>query len=152
MTANEKFVNVDFRQALKNKKPFVFKFVIKKMLDTDPDLSYLQQDYSADDGGITPEENAKYMQQDSERLERYNAGYWCMYGIRAECEYYLPNDDGSSAIVQTLTSGGLWGIESDSEKSYFEEIGRDELAQLKKHCDQLGIAYDDKTPVVWSDE
>ncbi len=35
--------------------------------------------------------------------------------------------------TQTITSGGLWGIESDAGK-YFEEVEREELAAL---CDQL---------------
>ena len=35
-------------------------------------------------------------------------------GIRAEAEILIPSGDAS--IVQEITSGGLWGVESDSDE------------------------------------
>lgn len=135
MNAND-FKNIDVPGKIK--KPRVAYFVIRKMLDTNPDLSHLTDHLCG----------AEYAEQDNERLAAYERGAWCMVGIRAECVYLL--DAGTiptSAIMQTLTSGGLWGIESDSGEEYFKEVANEEINSLKRYCDQLGITYDDKTPM-----
>jgi hypothetical protein len=45
-----------------------------------------------------------------------------------------------SDVVQRITSGGLWGIESDSGKDHFESTAREELAQLKDELVGLGFS------------
>ena len=62
--------------------------------------------------GESPEDTVKYVRQDYERLERLNAGDWCFIGIRAEAEITLADH-----VTQTISSGGLWGIESDSDST-----------------------------------
>ncbi len=79
----------------------------------------------------------KYCRQDYERVESYNAGNFYFLGIRAEAKV-IGGDQGR--IEQLLTSGGLWGIESDSDKEYLESIQADELADLKTELLALGFS------------
>ena len=61
-------------------------------------------------------------------------GDWSYVGIIARAEYTLPGSD----IVQRLTSGGLWGIESDSGADYFAEVEGEELAALRGELETIG--------------
>jgi hypothetical protein len=85
--------------------------------------------------GETPEQVRQYVCRDYERMERLNRGDWCYIGIRAEAEILVP----SAGIVQEITSGGLWGIESDSDESYFAEVEAEELADLRRHLAGIGF-------------
>lgn len=93
----------------------------------------------------TPEEVRKYVRQDYERMEDLHRGDWCFIGIRAEAEV-MPNTvldtpDGKKwhGVVQRVTSGGLWGIESDSGESYFSEVEQEELSNLKDELKAYGF-------------
>lgn len=76
--------------------------------------------YSAQETG-----NPDSVEQDYHRMEAYNRGDWHMVGIRAVAEIVV-ND-----VRQTITSGGLWGIESDSDKEHLAEVGREQLTGLR---------------------
>ncbi len=93
---------------------------IVAMVDQDPDLSYLT-------GGGDPD----YADQDRERHDSYG-DKWHMIGIRAEADVII---HGTS---QHVTSGGLWGIESDSGKKYFREIAKDEYDALVQILRTMG--------------
>lgn len=84
--------------------------------DTDPDPSYLDQEEFED------------------RREAYQRGDFYFVGIRAEAEVVI------EGTLQTLQSGGLWGIESDSERSYFEEVANEEWSQLRDVLKTVGVA------------
>ena len=68
-------------------------------------------------------------------MESFNRGDWCFVGLRAEAEVQTGSD-----VVQRITSGGLWGIESDSGREHLEETQREELAQLKTELIGLGFS------------
>lgn len=87
--------------------------------------------------GCTPEEIRKYCLQDYARMEDLQNQNWYFLGIRAEAEYSI---GGSPAVIQEVTSGGLWGIESDSSPEYLKEIEAEELAELKKQLKALGFS------------
>jgi hypothetical protein len=101
--------------------------------------------------GETPEDIRKYVRQDYERMERLQHGDWCYIGIRAEATITL-NATWENSVVskaswhkpiapeQTITSGGLWGVESDSGKDYLAEIESDELADLRKQLTAVGFS------------
>lgn len=74
-----------------------------------------------------------------ERLQEYHDGQFGFIGIRAEAQVVIPagKDHG---IVQTITSGGLWGIEDDSSEDYLAEVGLEELVELKKQLTVLGFS------------
>jgi hypothetical protein len=94
----------------------------------------------------TPEEVRKYTLQDYERMESLNRGHWGFIGIRAEAEYYVSTkaDDKTGKhghfLMQTVTSGGIWGIESDSGKAAFEEVEAEELHDLRKQLAAIGFS------------
>jgi len=88
--------------------------------------------------GETPEQIRQYVRYDYERMERLNRGDWCYVGIRAEAEILVPSDGVS--LAQEITSGGLWGIESDSDESYFAEVGAEELAELRTQLSGIGFS------------
>lgn len=73
--------------------------------------------------------------QDYERMEAYSNGQWNMVGIIAKAEIRNPE----SMVTQVIRSGGLWGIESDSDASYLEEVGNEQLAELRAELTALGI-------------
>lgn len=133
---------------------------IEWLEDESPDMSYLGE-YSD-----TPEEHsidrkergdmgrneyryfnlgagdADYIEQDYERYERLNRGEWCMLGCRAVAEVSYPvKSNPGSRRIERFTSGGLWGIESDSDKSYFAEVEQQELSDLQNHLEQFGIEW-----------
>jgi IMP cyclohydrolase len=84
--------------------------------------------------GNTPEDIRKYVRQDYERMERLNRGDWCYIGIRAEAKIMIDN------VCQKITSGGLWGVESDSSREYFAEIEAEELYELRKQLTAVGFS------------
>lgn len=87
----------------------------------------------------TPEDVRKYVRQDYERMESLNAGNWCFIGIRATAEIAVPTAP-SNATLQEISSGGLWGIESDSDYEYLKSIEREELADLRGQLKALGFS------------
>ena len=84
--------------------------------------------------GLEDSEIRKYCQQDYERMESLNRGDWCFLGLSAESEIVLGN------VCQTITSGGLWGIESDSGSDYFAEIEQEQLAELREQLHAIGFS------------
>ena len=71
---------------------------------------------------------------DYDRMERLNAGDWAFIGIDAKAEVVIGN------VCQTLHSGGLWGIESDSEESYLQEEESNQLAELRTILYEMGFS------------
>ena len=93
----------------------VISVIVKVLPDEDPDTSYLDQKGFED------------------RLTQFKRGHFNFVGVRAEAEVEI------AGVVQEITSGGLWGIESDSEASYFREVGKEEYSQLKDVLAEMGI-------------
>lgn len=83
--------------------------------DPDPDVSFLEQDDFED------------------RLAAYKRGEFDFVGVRAEAEVVV------EGVVQTLTSGGLWGVESDSGEEYIESVAVEEYEQLRKVLKTIGV-------------
>lgn len=100
---------------------------IEELIDENPDLSYLTQDCFGKAG--------------VERLKTYG-DQWHMVGIRAAAIVNVPTSQGGF-ITQTFTSSGLWGIESDSTTDHFQEIAREELADLEDILSQFNICLED---------
>lgn len=93
----------------------------------------------------TPEQVREYVRQDYKRMETLNSGWWYFIGIRAEAEIGIEGNEPSRRYhfegwtFQTITSGGLWGIESDSNQEYFDSVEKEELADLKTQLLALGF-------------
>lgn len=108
-----------------------------------PSFNYVGKDGKPTDG-LTPEDVRKYTRQDYERMETLNRGDWCFLGIRAEAEVIgnVQNADTPKwhGVVQKVSSGGLWGIESDSDRPYLESVEKDEIANLRTELKALGFS------------
>ena len=76
----------------------------------------------------------EYTKQDYTRMEAYNNGDWDFIGIQAQADVII------SGVCQSITSGGLWGIESDSDKSYLQSIEADELTNLRAVLYEMGFS------------
>jgi hypothetical protein len=86
--------------------------------------------------GIPPAEIRKYIEQDYERMEGLNDGRWGFIGIRVDAEVVLGE---GHRVLQTVSSGGLWGIESDADADYLKSIHAEELEQLKDELHSIGF-------------
>lgn len=109
---------------------------VQWLYDDSPDLSYLDQFAESTD----PQEMA-YHKSDQRRKRRYGID-WTMEGCKAFAVCYIGMGAGV-ARVENFTSGGLWGIESDSSAKYKREVERDELSDLKNYLVLLGFNVDD---------
>ena len=85
----------------------ILRITAKQLWDPFPDTSYLE----------TP--------GFEERYQQYQNGDFGFIGIRAEAEIVI------NGVCQIVTSGGLWGIESDSDRHYLSEVEQEEIDQLK---------------------
>lgn len=109
--------------------PKINSITVRRQPDLDPDLSWLEQ---------TDEQMGEGFEASSrERLEAYNRGDWEMVGVDAVAEVVI------GGVIQTIQSGGLWGIETDSDESYFTEVANEELASLAGILAEIGCSDDD---------
>lgn len=79
----------------------------------------------------------KYGMQDYRRMEGLERGDWSFIGIRAEAVVSY-DIGGGSRRLEDLTSGGLWGIESDSG-DYLKELKQEQLDDLKLHLKEFNV-------------
>lgn len=79
----------------------------------------------------------EYARQDAARLAAWEAGEWCETGCFAVAKVRSP-----SGVVQTIRSGGLWGIESDAGEEYRREVEQDSLDDLRRELEAFGVALD----------
>jgi hypothetical protein len=129
---------------------------IVKKIDEYPDLSYLGE-YSNTPAAVCIDRkerneqggnefryfnlgcgDAEYIEQDYKRMEAYNQGNWCMLGIYAEAVVKYPIGNGGYRL-ETLSSGGLGGIESDSDKDFIQEVIKEQLDDLFDHLKTFNI-------------
>jgi hypothetical protein len=108
-------------------------------LDESPDLSWLEQSYN--DPSIAPDEALRMRAADAERLAAYRQGDWYMVGIQLAVEVVLARPGRVDEVI-TLTTPGLWGVESDSGDEYFRSIADDESSYLVDDLVALGFARD----------
>lgn len=162
---------LDFQQVLaiskkhNHKRAVLQKLEVQEILDEHPDLSWLETEYEYDEEenvltviescrfdkkvyeGEEAEEILKWIKQDHHRLETYG-NIWHMVGIRASATIYLPfeviTNKGKEINfkIEEITSGGLWGIESDSNQEYKNEIGKNEIDSLKRNLEMLNVVID----------
>ncbi len=125
---------------------------VKWIVDEDPDLSWLDTELSEDGKTIIsscrytqdeldqhPIRTRRYIREDRERLNSYG-DQWYMLGCIAEAEVSYKIGDTNDYRLEHLTSGGLWGIESDCDEPYKESIAKDEeLQDLKQHLQKFGV-------------
>ena len=82
-------------------------------------------------------EYQEYGKYDYERMERLNNGDWNYLGIQAVAIVKYSIGQGHFRLEE-MTSGGLWGIESDSGE-YLDEVMGTELGELKEHLEVFNV-------------
>lgn len=92
---------------------------VERIADNDPDTSYLEEDEFMD------------------RLRGYERGAFGYIGIRAKAIVRLNGD-----LTQTITSGGLWGIEDDSDDDYLKSVAEEEKAALVSELLAMGFTQE----------
>ncbi len=80
----------------------------------------------------------QYVREDYNRMKALDAGEFCFIGIQAEALVSYDEGQGNRRL-EWFTSGGLWGIESDSGPEYLADVERQELADLKQHLEKFNI-------------
>ena len=70
--------------------------------------------------------------QNYRRILDHGNGWWAI-GVYAKAVIEIAD------VRQELSSGGLYGIESDSGESYFREVASDELGALRDICEEVGL-------------
>lgn len=84
----------------------------------------------------------EYGKQDWKRMKSYNNQEWYCLGIIAEAKVQV-SLDGKNWKQDKITSGGLWGIESDSESTYFREVEQEQLTELKAYLGEYGFSAEE---------
>lgn len=80
----------------------------------------------------------KYGVQEYERMEALARGDFAFIGIIADAEVGVDiGRDGWK--TDHITSGGLWGIESDSDAAYIKEVEREQLVELAGYLREYGF-------------
>lgn len=87
--------------------------------DSDPDTSWLEQNGW------------------EERLAEYHDGGFGFVGVRASVDIDIPQ--GTYSIQQTISTPGLWGIESDSGEEYLNQVFSEESSTLVEMLAALGV-------------
>ncbi len=150
---------------MSDNKPYVSKIIIEHKIDEYPDLSYLGS-FSNKPGAYPIEHNGglraypyfnadnvddlTQAEQNYDRMMMFENGNVYMMGIIAEAQILIPIGNGSFSI-QTITSSGLYGIESDSDKAYIKEIEAEQLDELKGYLKQLNIEVPDDIEIDYKD-
>lgn len=71
------------------------------------------------------------------RMEAYQRGDYQFIGIQAVATVVIAGTE------QTLSSGGLWGIESDSDPAWLGDVAREQLCELVDVLVELGLPRDE---------
>jgi hypothetical protein len=85
--------------------------------------------------------NATTKKEAKEDYERYlglENNEWYFIGIKATAHTAVSIGQGSWKLDQ-ITSGGLWGIESDTDEKYLKEIEQEQLAEVKDYLKEYGF-------------
>lgn len=69
------------------------------------------------------------------RLLAWQAGEWSYIGIRARAHIFTVQS--GMGKHSTLESAGIWGIESDSDKGFLDEVYQDQVQALKDEIEAM---------------
>jgi hypothetical protein len=95
----------------------ILSITAKHLSDAFPDPSYLQ------DAGF------------EDRYQQFQNGDFGFIGVQAEARIVV------NGVRQTITSGGLWGIELNSDSAYISEVEEEETRELGLILRALGFSH-----------
>lgn len=80
----------------------------------------------------------EWLKQDEKRLKKFQRGHIWLNGVIAEAIIHIPSPHGNYTS-QTIKSGGLYGIESDTSTEYIKEVEKEELQEVKSILKKLNV-------------
>lgn len=135
----------------KTAKPRILNVWIEHTYDDSPDTSYLGEysntpgenaidrktngDWNRGEYQYFNPANAENAKANYERFEAYNNSQWHYIGIIAKAEVQLSENH----VIQVLRSGGIWGVESDSDQEHLDSIHKEELDGLRAELELAGF-------------
>lgn len=81
---------------------------------------------------------------DEDRRAAYERDDWYFLGVQARAIVTIVTS--GAGITYTLESAGLWGIESDSDEAYFDEVFEAEKQDLQDDLRRLATAILEQLP------
>lgn len=97
---------------------------------------------NADDAGwVPPEKFDYYMVEAHDRMDAWNRDDWYYLGVQARAHILIPFKTSGSAHILTLTSAGVWGVESDSDPAYLRSLYLEEKESLLQEIQILTTAF-----------
>jgi hypothetical protein len=82
--------------------------------------------------------NPESPEEDYKRAEAYERGEWHYVAVIAVAQVQTTHH----GVIQTIKSGGLYGLESDCEEATFVEVGDEETAALAMELLAIGFRVD----------
>lgn len=79
-----------------------------------------------------------YAERDAGRLRDYGNG-WHFVGCVAHATVSYPVNGNGDRRLESFSSGGLWGIESDSANMHLWAKAREQLNDLGDHLQRFGV-------------
>jgi hypothetical protein len=86
---------------------------------------------------VGTKEYYEYGMQDYKRMVAYNRNEWCYIGVYAKATVET-SQNGKEWLINGITSGGVWGIESDSADE-IKQVIDDEKEVLKQTLLEFGF-------------
>lgn len=74
---------------------------------------------------------------DRDRLAAFQEGAWHLIGIQAKADIIVRRD--GRPVAKSVTSPGMWGIDSDSDESYLDDVFAAECDRLADMIEALGV-------------
>lgn len=103
-------------------------FTVKHVHDEDATPDHIEGPDANTYADCTPKERAQYLAADAVRLAQWKNDEWHYLGIVVEIQIQTAQN---WAVPPTVARASLWGIESDSDESYFKEVERDLIEEAK---------------------
>lgn len=85
------------------------------------------------------EDYQTYGLQDFRRMESYERQNWCMTGVKAVAKIQTRANANEDWLCNEVSSGGLWGIESDCDAADKKEVADGQLAELRNALKAFGF-------------
>ncbi len=109
-----------------------------------------EYDHDADTSYLDPQGDPELDAWNEIRREQLDRGAFSYIGIYATAEVMVCPGLGQMGRheVQDIRSGGLWGIEDDSNPAYLMDVAQEELDDLREQLEALGIPAEEVTEAI----
>lgn len=144
-----------------NDKAHIVKIAVKRFITYDDYPDWLADEVDSNgvvvkggcflEGEKLDKEDLRVIKQNQKRLKEWENGEWFLMGIKAYAEIVTPtNSIPRSWLKNTIYSGGLYGIESDSQEKYIKDEEDNQIYELKKVLVMFGFNKKviDKIPII----